>query len=921
MSSNAEWERLRTESARTPGGNDWKRWGPYLSDRQWGTVREDYSHDGDVWKYFPFEQAVCRAYRWGEDGLLGICDRKCRLCFSVALWNHHDHILKERLFGLTNSQGNHGEDVKELYFHIDATPTSSYLKASYKYPHSAFPYATLVAANKSRTRKEPEYEITDTSAFVDNSYFDVVVEYAKVSDNDLLMKITAKNMSNTQSASLDILPTLWFRNTWSWDCKHEGCTNRPLLTAVSTTSGSYIVAQHETLGKFHWFPTLSSASLVQPELLFTGNETNMHTLYGVPNKCGFTKDGINRRVIANESKACNERGIGTKCSAWFKFPSIPPQESGVVFLQLREAASGAVPITEEEAILIFEKRKQEADDFYASIIPSNLTTDEKMIYRKACAGLLWSKQFYHYSVPEWLTGDPAYPPPPPQRYAIRNSDWQHCFMNDIISMPDKWEYPWFALWDLAFHMVPMSKIDPFFAKQQLLLFTREWYMHPNGQLPAYEFNFSDVNPPVHAWSCLRVWESTGGTDFAFLERCFHKLLLNFTWWVNRKDPSGRNLFSGGFLGLDNVGLFDRSKPLPGGGSLEQADGTAWMGFFCGIMLRISLILATQHNIVYEDMASKFFEHFISIIDAINNIGGSGLWDTVDSFYYDQVMVHGVVKKIKCRSIVGLLPIIAVQIISKADQDLLPNFTRRMVWFLANRPNLAQHVARKCSTSGTCDLLLALVPLHRLSSLLQFMSAEDEFLSPYGLRSLSKSQVNIQCPICPIGTPHVVSYTPAESDSDMFGGNSNWRGPVWFPVNVLIVEALQLYGRFYQSSFLHSHPYPHGPKVTLEEISLDICRRLTSIMLLPPCSCPTKGTCTCHPVRPFSVSATPSTSSSPTAHTSSTNNTSLWTCDGQDCVVFYEYFCGDTGRGAGASHQTGWTALVASLLDCVAQHRP
>src|SRR5208283_5777868 len=675
---NAEQARLAEDGLRA---RNWKRWGPYLSERQWGTVREDYSSDGESWRYFTHEQARSRAYRWGEDGLLGITDRECRLCFALALWNGRDPILKERLFGLTNAEGNHGEDVKECHFYTDSTPTHSWMRALYKYPQGAFPYERLRAEAASRTRDDPEFELCEAGAFDGGRYFDVIAEYAKEGPDDICIRITAANRG-PERAPLHLLPTLWFRNTWSWGCRHEGCGLKPRMRAVS---GTRVQCDHETLGRM-WLDVEQGAAGAAP-LLFTENESNAALLFGAENPSPYVKDSIGDFVVGGRKSAVNPQRKGTKCSAHFAL-DLGPGEERVVRLRLRAGEPAPAEPFGEAFERTLASRRREADEFYAAL-PGPSDPGARLVARQANAGLLWSKQFYHYVVEDWLAGDSGQPPPPAERLTGRNSDWPQVFSRDVISMPDKWEYPWFAAWDLAFHMLPMARLDPAFAKEQLNLVLREWYMHPNGQIPAYEWNFSDVNPPVHAWACWRVYKITGprgSRDRAFLARVFQKLLLNFTWWVNRKDVSGRHVFSGGFLGLDNVGVFDRSKPLPGGGQLEQADGTAWMAFYCSTMLAMALELA-EGDPSYEDIASKFFEHFVAIADAMNRLGGTGLWHEEDGFYYDQILVDGGSLPLRLRSIVGVIPLFAVEFIEEGRLDRLPGFAKRTRWFLENRRDL------------------------------------------------------------------------------------------------------------------------------------------------------------------------------------------------------------------------------------------
>src|SRR6058998_3111766 len=808
-------ERRLEEDARRE--KNWKRWGPYLADRQWGTVREDYSPGGRSWDYFPHDHARSRAYRWGEDGLLGITDREGRLCFAVALWNGRDPILKERLFGLTGPEGNHGEDVKECYFYLDATPTSSYLRALYKYPQREYPYARLVEEGRRRGRQDGEFELVDTGVFEDGRYFDVTVEYAKASSDDVLIRLTIANRG-PEAAPLHVLPTLWFRNTWSWGRTGEGYWPKPRLARAGDGT---IVAEHASLGRYRLVADGA------PELLFTDNETNVTRLFGTPNPSPWVKDAFHDYVVHGRAEAVNPEGVGTKAACHYRL-EIPA--GGAVTAQLRlaaEAESGGPP-----ADRVFADRIREADAFYARHIPGTLGEGEQAVVRQAYASLLWSKKFYHYVVKDWLEGDPAQPPPPASRRQGRNHDWPHLYNCDVISMPEGWEYPWYAAWDLAFHMIPFARIDPSFAKEQLVLFTREWYMHPSGQLPAYEFAFGDVNPPVHAWSAWRVYKMTGPRgkrDTAFLESVFQKLLLNFTWWVNRKDAEGNNLFSGGFLGLDNVGVFDRSKPLPTGGFLQQADGTAWMGFYCLTMLSMALELA-QTNPVYEDMASKFFEHFIGISDAMNSLGGTGLWDEEDGFYYDQLKVEGQMIPLRTRSLVGLLPLIAVENLETAKINKLPGFKKRMEWFLNYRKDLAQLITYCEVCPFTGNRMLAIPTREHLQRALRYMLDENEFLSPHGLRSVSRVHREKPYIFRAGNEEHRVDYVPGEGTSYLFGGNSNWRGPIWFPINFLIVEALERYHLFYGQSFKVECPTGSGNMATLKQVAEELSRRLSSIFL-------------------------------------------------------------------------------------------
>lgn len=861
---------------------NWKRWGPYLSERQWGTVREDYSAGGDAWGSFPHDHARSRAYRWGEDGLLGWTDRQSRLCFAVALWNGKDAILKERLFGLSNPQGNHGEDVKECYYYLDATPTASYAKGLYKYPQAEFPYAKLVEENAKRGRDALEYEIEDTGVFDGNRYFDVFVEYAKAAPDDTYIQITIANRSS-EAATLHVLPTLWFRNTWSWGCRHEGCTLKPRMWK---THPRRVACTHETLHEFEWLVDRKPDAW-----LFTDNETNTEYLYKQPNAAPWVKDAFHRWLIDGESAAVNPTQRGTKAAAYYKL-EVPGGGEARLQFQIRPQAKDGGDFDPERFANTLAKRKRDADEFYAELIPSNVSAEQKNVARQAYAGLIWTKQFYHYVIADWLDGDPYEPPPPPGRGRIRNGQWNHLFAKDVISMPDKWEYPWFAAWDLAFHMVPFARLDPIFAKQQLTTLLREWYMHPNGQLPAYEWEFGDVNPPVHAWAAWRVYkiaDARGFRDRAFLESTFQKLLLNFTWWVNRKDESGQNLFSGGFLGLDNIGVFDRSRPMPGGGRLEQADGTAWMGFYCVTMLAMALELAKE-NPVYQDMASKFFEHFVAIADAINHFDGTGLWNEEDGFYYDHWHMDGARHVLKTRSMVGLIPMLAVEILDLTEVQKLTGFTRRMEWFLVNRPDLARHISWCDRASAEKLSLLALPSRERLRRILERLLDEKEFLSPHGIRSLSAAHAAKPFVFECHGERNAVAYAPGESPSGMFGGNSNWRGPVWFPINYLLIEALERYHRYYGASFKVECPTGSGNLLDLAEVAHFLSCKLTRIFT------------------PDATGARPCNGGDERYATDP-----HW----KDLVLFHEYFHGDTGRGLGASHQTGWTALVTRCIEDLA----
>jgi hypothetical protein len=878
----AETRRLVEDEHRA---SNWKRWGPYLSERQWGTVREDYSVGGESWTDFPHEHARSRAYRWGEDGLLGLTDRQGRLCFALALWNEKDAFLKERLFGLTGPQGNHGEDVKEEYFYLESTPTHSYLKALYKYPQAAFPYARLVEENQRRGRDAPEYELADTGVFDARRYFDVSAEYAKAGPDDLLIRLTVSNRG-PELARLHVLPTLWFRNTWAWGRTGEGYWPRPQLSALGEDA---VAAEHASLGRYRLHAQAPQGG-PRPERLFTENETNRERLYGVPNTTPYVKDAFHDAVVHGRKEAVNPARVGTK-AAFHYVLEIPPGESVLLSLRLFPEEKAPRHVFGEEFDRLFEQRIAEADEFWGTRLPHTLPEEERRVARQAYAGLLWSKQFYHYAVQPWLEGDPASPAPPAQRRQGRNRDWEHLYNRDIISVPDKWEYPWYAAWDLAFHMIPFARVDPGFAKEQLILFLREWYMHPNGQLPAYEFELSDVNPPVHAWACWRVYKLTGTQgkrDRLFLARTFQKLLLNFTWWVNRKDADGRNVFQGGFLGLDNVGVFDRSRPPPGFGRVHQADGTAWMAMYALNMMRIALELAL-HNEVYESTASKFFEHFLFIAEAMTDMGGEGfgLWDEEDEFYYDEVdMPDGRMLPLRVRSVVGLVPLFAVEVIEPKIMQRLPDFARRLNWVLENRPQLAKLVSR-WGIGGVGDRkLLSLLRGHRVKALLRRVLDESEFLSPFGVRSLSKAHRDHPFSLNAFGASFMVRYDPADSTSNMFGGNSNWRGPVWMPMNYLIIEAIRRFHAYYGDDFLVEYPTGSGEQRTLTAIADALEDRLISLFATDagghrPCLGHSAG---------FAATAR---------------------CD--DHLLFHEFFDGDTGRGLGASHQTGWTALIINLL--------
>jgi hypothetical protein len=879
----AEGRRLGEDAART---HNWKRWGPYLSERQWGTVREDYSQDGAAWDHFPHEQARSRAYRWGEDGLFGFTDRQCRLCFALALWNGKDPILKERLFGLTGPQGNHGEDVKELYYYLDATPTYSYAKALYKYPQREFPYQDLVQENGRRSKLEGEYELVDTGAFAEERYFDVQAEYAKAGPDDLLVRVTLANRG-PEAAELSVLPTLWFRNHWSWGRASEEHGPKPSIRA---RGASQLVAEHHEMGAC--VLAVDDAEYA-PELVFTDNESNAQRLWSAPNASPWVKDAFHDLVVNGRREAVNPERVGTKAAALFRF-RIEPGASVVLRLRLAAGAAGPKSPFGRPFEEVFDQRRAEADEFYAERIPRVLSPGERAVSRQAYAGLLWSKQFYHYVVPHWLEGDPAHPAPPEERKGGRNADWPHLYNRDVLSMPDKWEYPWYAAWDLAFHMLPFARVDPDFAKSQLELFLREWYMHPNGQIPAYEWALSDVNPPVHAWAAWRVYKKTGqhgARDVLFLKKVFQKLLLNFNWWVNRKDKSGKHIFAGGFLGLDNIGVFDRSAPLPGGGTLDQADGTAWMAFYCGTMLSMALELAS-HDPSYEDLASKFFEHYVSIVDAMNSLGGAGLWDETDGFYYDQLHIGATTLPLRVRSLVGLIPLIAVEILEKDTIARLPGFKKRMEWFVRNRTDLARHIGYLECRNCHDHQLLSIPSRERLERVLRRLLDEREFLSPFGIRSLSRVHEAEPYVLTLQGHEYRVEYTPAEGNTALFGGNSNWRGPIWFPINFLLIEALERYAHFYGDALEVECPTGSGRRMTLDLVARELATRLTRLFV------------------PDALGARP--------------------CHGgderyrgphwKDLVLFHEYFHAETGRGVGASHQTGWTALVATLLDGLAASR-
>ena len=881
-----ERQRLAADAARQA---NWRRWGPYLSERQWATVREDYSPDNSNWTSFPYDHARSRAYRWGEDGLMGFTDRECRLCFAVALWNHADDHLKERLFGLTNPEGNHGEDVKEVYFYSDATPTYSYCRSLYKYPQAAFPYADLRRENARRSKTDAEYELTDTGVFDGSKYFDVTAEYAKAGPDDILITLTAVNRGPA-AAPLTMLPTVWFRNTWSWGAAYdEGKWAKPHLAPAGPAA---VTATHQTLGDF----TLTTETPPQ-RWLFTENETDPAvfggTLAAVGRALGkavglgaYTKGAFHRVICDGDAGAANAKG-GTKAAAVYVF-TVPAGGAAVVRLRLTKTdAVPAAPFADLADLVA--ARRREADQFYDPVLAAGRPA-ARAVGRQAYAGLLWSNQFYQYVVPDWVTGDKAHPNPPEVRDNRINRDWPHLFSRDVLSVPDKWEYPAFFSWDTAFHMVALARIDPEYAKAQLLVLLREWYLHPNGQLPAYEYDLSNVTPPVHAWACWQVYRRDGKRDKAFLERTFHKLLMNFTWWVNRKDPTGQGVFSGGFLGMDNIGVFDRSRPLPVGGSLEQADGTAWMGFYCTSMLQIALELA-RHNKSYEDVASKFFEHFVAIADSLNNIGGRGLWDDADGFYYDQLKYDGGdAVPLKLRGMIGFVPLFAVSILREEDiRETLPEFDKRMHWFITNRRDLLQHIGvlEEQGVTPNRRRLLSLPSRHRLVLTLGRMLDETEFLSPFGVRSLSKVYQDRPFKFEAGGRTFEVKYVPGDMDNGDFGGNSNWRGPVWLPMNYLIIESLREYHEFYGDAVKVECPVGSGTMLALNEVADELGRRVAALFL------PVDGRQRpCH--GGFEKFA----------------DDPHW----KDHLLFHEYFHGDTGRGLGASHQTGWTALAATLLE-------
>lgn len=869
--ANPEARRLHAQKAAT---HDWQKWGPYLSERQWGTVREDYSEQGNAWEYFPHDHARSRAYRWGEDGIAGLSDRNQSLCLGLALWNGNDSILKERLFGLTNSEGNHGEDVKELYYYLDAVPSHAYLKYLYKYPQAAFPYNRLLEENRARGIEQREFELPDTGVFDDDRYFDVFVEYGKASPDDILMRVRVYNRG-PDAANLHVLPQLWFRNTWSWN----GSTERPHMHALGNAE---MVLQHAQLGVMHCYLDDDA------ELLFCDNDTNVRRHYGMRDH-GYFKDAFHDYLILGEQHAVNPERRGTKMAAHHHC-SLPP--GGMREFRLRlSAVSLDAPFNDFAKLM--RQRIREADLFYADLQAPLRDAEQRMIQRQALAGMIWGKQYYHLDIPQWLEGDPAMPAPPTARKRGRNSDWKHLNNADILSMPDKWEYPWYAAWDLAFQCLPLALVDPEFAKNQLVLLTREWYMQPNGQLPAYEWAFGDVNPPVHAWSSWEVYkldrDANGGQgDIAFLERIFHKLSLNFTWWVNRKDADGRNIFQGGFLGLDNIGVFDRSAQLPTGGHINQADATAWMAMYSLNLMRIALELA-RHNHVYEDMATKFFEHFLYIASAMNNIGDVGieLWDETSAFYYDVLnLPDGSKMPLHVRSLVGLLPLCAVEVLEPELLAELPDFHRRLNWFLNYRPELYALVSHWDEPGRGQRSLVSLLRGHRMKQILKRLLDEAEFLSDFGIRSLSRMHAEHPYTFCCGPETLQVSYWPDESRSGLFGGNSNWRGPVWMPVNFILISALRQFHSYYGDEFRVECPTGSGQQLSLGEIADYLSARLIRLFTAGPDG-----------QRPFQGEL----------------RAGLNYEHFRDHLLFHEYFQGDHGRGLGASHQTGWTGLVANLI--------
>jgi hypothetical protein len=860
----------------------WKKFGPYLTERQWGTVREDYSADGNAWNYITHDTARSYAYRWGEEGIGGVCDARQRLCWSVALWNGQDDQLKERLFGLTNNEGNHGEDVKEQYYYLDSTPTHSYMRMLYKYPQQAFPYAQLREENARRTRQDPEFELLDTGIFAENRYFDVFIDYAKAGPDDLLIELTVHNRG-PEAAPLHVLPQLWFRNTWAWGYEDY----RPSLR---TPRPGVVQATHRELGEYYYYCDQA------PALLFCDNDTNGTRLYGLARQEQYFKDGLNDYLVGGDLQAINPTQHGTKAAAHYQFV-IAAGQSQTVRLRLRKAATAA-PFADFDDVMAL--RRLEANEFYDCLQKQLPNPDACNVQRQAFAGMLWSKQYYYYDLAQWLDGDPNLVAPPSERRQGRNHDWRHLYNADIISMPDKWEYPWYAAWDLAFHCLPLAMVDAEFAKNQLRLLTRDWYMHPNGQLPAYEWNLSDVNPPVHAWATWRVYQMDqklhdGQGDLRFLEAMFHKLNLNFAWWVNRKDRNGRNIFEGGFLGLDNIGVFDRSAPLPTGGHIEQSDGTSWMAMYALNLMRMALELA-RANPVYQEIASKFFEHFLYIVEAMTK-GGDGefnLWDEEDGFYYDVLHTpDGQRTKLKVRSIVGLIPLFAVEVLDEELLAAVPEFAQRLHWLLANRPHLANLVSRWQEPGKGEQHCMSLLRSYRLKCLLTRLLDETEFLSDYGVRALSRYHAAHPYQFPTAEANFTVEYLPGESDSSMFGGNSNWRGPIWFPINYLIIESLQRFHAYYGEEFQVEYPTGLGQLCTLQEIASALAGRLSKLFLRDA-----------------------------DGRRAAFGNAEQLQTDPhfRDYLQFYEYFHGDTGQGLGASHQTGWTGLLVRLLPlCLEPH--
>ena len=875
-------EEIRLQQSRERRAH-WKRWGPYLSERAWGTVREDYSPYGTAWDFLPHDQARSKAYRWGEDGIGGISDRHQLICFALSLWNGCDPIIKERIFGLTGSEGNHGEDVKEYYFYLDSTPTHSYMKYLYKYPQAEFPYSRLVEENRRRGKDAPEFELMDTGVFDEDRYFDVEIEYAKATPEDILIRINVTNCG-PEAAELHLLPTIWFRNTWSW----QKDASKPSLRQTNDVRNASTIQLCQPAFGHRWLFCNG-----MPELLFTENETNTRRLYNYENGTRYAKDGINDYVVHGVKDAVNPVKSGTKAAAHYPL-TLGPGETKTIKLRLTDLE---IPPENSDPCngkfdATFDERKREADEFYDSITPEHISEDAKAVMRQALGGLLWSKQFYYYDMGSWLKGDPAEPAPPSERLNGRNSQWTHLYNDDIISMPDKWEYPWYAAWDLAFHCVPLAIVDSDFAKDQLVLLLREWYMHPNGQLPAYEWAFGDVNPPVHAWAAWRVYKidkkRRGKGDTKFLARVFHKLMLNFNWWVNRKDAEGRNVFQGGFLGLDNIGVFDRSAALPTGGHIEQSDGTSWMGMYCLNMLAIVMELAGEDP-AYEDVASKFWEHFLYIAHAMNHLGDerSRLWNEEDGFYYDVLCLpDGTGFPMKVRSMVGLIPLFAVETLEPETLRKLGGFKRRLEWFIDNRKDLIGNVACMRTRGKAERRMLSILDQDQLRRVLRVMLDESEFLSPYGIRALSQIHKEHPYTLQVNGAEHRVSYEPAESSTGLFGGNSNWRGPIWFPVNYLIIESLQKFHHYLGDDYKVECPTGSGQMMTLWEVAAELSRRLTRIFLRDSGGRrPVFGG-----IEKFQTDPN-------------------WS----DLILFHEYFHGDTGSGVGANHQTGWTGLVAKLI--------